>query len=251
MRREAKRRKEETAPSTPTPITRSKKVSSLEVTPPHLKHSMATPPVAQQKKLRSQGGVFCSHFGKGRHKLYRGYFFCHECDLWDLESPLNPKLKRSSVRYRCKAAHESFIHPTDKRCSKYVPSKNLPLTNEVVMDDHDDDDDDYIHMLASGHVSAYLFYWKNLYRHSQQGWEAFNSLLKTFFFRRTQRGGSINGGKGTKTRLVPIAKWLQRRIVWLCGHNGNTILEWCNANAMIPISQSATQEDDDNDVHKV
>ena len=141
-RREAKRRKEERAPSTPTPVTRARKVSSLETTPPHLKDSRTTPPVAQPKQLRSQGGVFCSHFGKGRHKLYRGYFFCHECDLWDLESPLNPKLKRSSVRYRCKAAHESFIHPTDKRCSKYVPSKNLPLTNEVVMDDHDDDDDD-------------------------------------------------------------------------------------------------------------
>jgi hypothetical protein len=130
MRREAKRRKEETAPSTPTPITRSKKVSSLEVTPPHLKHSMATPPVAQQKKLRSQGGVFCSHFGKGRHKLYRGYFFCHECDLWDLESPLNPKLNRFSVHYRCKANHQSFIHPTDTRTPTYWPSRPVPLVNQ-------------------------------------------------------------------------------------------------------------------------
>jgi len=39
----------------------------------------------------------------------------------------------------------------------------------------------YIHMLASGHISEYLIYWGNLYDHSQQGWEAFNSLIKTFF----------------------------------------------------------------------
>jgi hypothetical protein len=65
MRREAKRRKEEKAPSTPTPVTRSKKVSSLEVTPPHLRHSMATPPVGQQKKLRSLGGGLLFPFWKG------------------------------------------------------------------------------------------------------------------------------------------------------------------------------------------
>jgi hypothetical protein len=47
----------------------------------------------------------------------------------------------------------------------------------------------YIHFLGAGHLAEYLFYWKNRYRHSQQGWEAFNSLLKTFYFRRTARGG--------------------------------------------------------------
>lgn len=38
----------------------------------------------------------------------------------------------------------------------------------------------YIHMLGSGHICEYLFYWGNLYAHSQQGWEAFNSLVKTY-----------------------------------------------------------------------
>ena len=42
----------------------------------------------------------------------------------------------------------------------------------------------YIHMLGSGHISEYMYKWRNLYEHSQQGWEAFNALLlKTFFFR--------------------------------------------------------------------
>jgi len=40
----------------------------------------------------------------------------------------------------------------------------------------------YIHMLTTGHISEYLVYWGDLYDHSQQGWEAFNSLIKTFFF---------------------------------------------------------------------
>ena len=40
----------------------------------------------------------------------------------------------------------------------------------------------YIHMLGSGHIADYLFRWKKLCRHSQQGWEALNSLIKTFWF---------------------------------------------------------------------
>jgi len=57
----------------------------------------------------------------------------------------------------------------------------------------------YIHMLASGHISEYLIYWGNLYDHSQQGWEAFNSLIKTFFFCRTGCGGAGNHGHGPKS----------------------------------------------------
>jgi hypothetical protein len=73
----------------------------------------------------------------------------------------------------------------------------------------------YIHMLASGHIAEYMRHWKNLYRHSQQGWEAFNSHFKSYFFRRTGRGGAGNKGLGVKSRLIPIARWLQRRMVWM------------------------------------
>jgi len=45
----------------------------------------------------------------------------------------------------------------------------------------------YIHMLGAGHIGEYLLYHHNLYKHSQQGWEAFNSLLKTFFLPHWQR----------------------------------------------------------------
>ncbi len=80
-------------------------------------------------------------------------------------------------------------------------------------------------MMSSGHLSTYLFKWKNLYRHSQQVWEAFNSLVKTFYFRRTQHGGRSNAGRGRKSRLLPIGRWLQRRVVWLC-HDGAYIEDW-------------------------
>jgi hypothetical protein len=73
----------------------------------------------------------------------------------------------------------------------------------------------YLHMMGSGHISDYLYKWKNLYRFSQQGWEAMNSLIKTFFFRRTSHGGGVRGAS-KKSRLIPIARWLQRRLIFLC-----------------------------------
>ena len=81
----------------------------------------------------------------------------------------------------------------------------------------------YIHFLGSGHISVYLHEWKNLYRHSQQGWEALNKLIKTFYYRGTQQGGASNQGKGRKSRLLPIARWLQRRAIWLVGYNEDSI----------------------------
>jgi hypothetical protein len=71
----------------------------------------------------------------------------------------------------------------------------------------------YIHMIGSGHVADFLEYYRNLYRHSQQGWENFNSFLKVYFFRRTMRGGGRNNG----SKLEPMAKWLARRMVCMSG----------------------------------
>jgi hypothetical protein len=82
----------------------------------------------------------------------------------------------------------------------------------------------YFHMFGSGHFAEYLFYWRNLYQHSQQGWEAFNALLKNYFFKRTNRGG----GKA-HTRLKAIGRWLQRRIVLMNGVELSTIREHHNS----------------------
>lgn len=83
----------------------------------------------------------------------------------------------------------------------------------------------YIHMLSSGHISDYLRHWRNLYRHSQQGWESLNSMVKVFFFRRTQRGGKGSGGNGKKSKLLPLARWLSRRTVWALGVDWDDIVE--------------------------
>jgi hypothetical protein len=75
----------------------------------------------------------------------------------------------------------------------------------------------YIHMVGAGHLSFYMREWGNLYRYSQQGWEAYNSLIKSVYYRRTQRGG--NGGKkdDTNSRVVPLGRWLQRKMFFLSG----------------------------------
>jgi len=88
----------------------------------------------------------------------------------------------------------------------------------------------YIHMLSSGHIAEYMFRWRNLHRFSQQGWEHFNSLLKVFFFRRTSHGSHIGYSEerllagAQKNKLRPIARWLQRRMLWICGIGDNLFM---------------------------
>jgi hypothetical protein len=61
-------------------------------------------------------------------------------------------------------------------------------------------------MIGSGHMTFYLQEWRNLYRYSQQGWEALNSLLTNIYFKRTQLWGHKGDGKSRNSKLVPIAK---------------------------------------------
>jgi hypothetical protein len=80
----------------------------------------------------------------------------------------------------------------------------------------------YTHMLSSSHVMRYMQEWRCLHRYSQQGWEALNALIKSYFFRRTNRGGlSKNAAK--KSKLLAIARWLQRRMMWYSAH-GDVLL---------------------------
>jgi hypothetical protein len=79
----------------------------------------------------------------------------------------------------------------------------------------------YIHMIGSGHIADFLKYYRNLYIHSQQGWEHFNSFLKVYFFCRTMRGG----GKNNYSKIKPLAKWLARRLVWMTGITFNKMKE--------------------------
>jgi hypothetical protein len=75
----------------------------------------------------------------------------------------------------------------------------------------------YTHIVSSGHLSFYMKEWGNLYRYSQQGWEAYNSLIKSVYYRRTQRGG--HGGKKDEasSRVKPLGRWMQRKLFFLSG----------------------------------
>jgi len=75
----------------------------------------------------------------------------------------------------------------------------------------------YIHMLGAGHVAYYLRLYRNLYRYSQQGWEAMNDKIKTFYFCCTQRGGHINGPNGEQLHLDALGKYFQRSVLWSFG----------------------------------
>ncbi len=75
----------------------------------------------------------------------------------------------------------------------------------------------YIHMIGAGHFTYYLRRWRNLYRYSQQGWESLNAQIKSFFFRRTQRGGFGGTLEQRNSKVEPIAKWIQRKLFFLTG----------------------------------
>lgn len=102
----------------------------------------------------------------------------------------------------------------------------------------------YIHMIGAGHIAEYLYKWKNLYRFSQQGWEAMNSLIKTFFFRRTSHGGGVRGSS-QKSRLILIGQWLQRRMMFLCHISEDDIQQYKRENPMslnVPTQPGVLQE---------
>jgi hypothetical protein len=73
----------------------------------------------------------------------------------------------------------------------------------------------YLHMICSGHMIAYLRRWKNLYRFSNQGWEYQNASIRYVYHHRSQHGGSSGkyGGRGSKVK--PIGMWFLRKLWWL------------------------------------
>jgi hypothetical protein len=78
----------------------------------------------------------------------------------------------------------------------------------------------YVHNLHSGHISDYLLQWHNLYTHLQQGWESMNFAIKRYWFRCMNQGG----GKGSGNHLQPLARWVQRRFIWMMGFEYKQIL---------------------------
>lgn len=73
----------------------------------------------------------------------------------------------------------------------------------------------YIHLLHTGHIAEEMKTFGCLYRYSQEGLEAMNALIKSFWFRRTGRGGARKSSESSMNRILPIARWSQRRLCWM------------------------------------
>ena len=73
-------------------------------------------------------------------------------------------------------------------------------------------------MIGCGHFLGYMRKYGNLNKYSQKGWEALNALITFFFFCCTKKGGKNSGGTFTelKSKLVPIGRLVQRRLLWVC-----------------------------------
>jgi hypothetical protein len=72
---------------------------------------------------------------------------------------------------------------SDEEIDSFQWSMNKFYTRWVPINHGHEGITNYIHFLGAGHIADYLFEWRNLCVHSQQGWEALNMSVKTFFFR--------------------------------------------------------------------
>jgi hypothetical protein len=76
----------------------------------------------------------------------------------------------------------------------------------------------YIHIIGAGHLRYYLIRYRNLYRFSQQGWEALNQKIKRYWHNNTNKGGNVGGKQHLKQdEILPIMKWCCRYIMWHTG----------------------------------
>lgn len=73
----------------------------------------------------------------------------------------------------------------------------------------------YEHFILTSHVSHYLLQDGNLYRFSQQGFEAMMSKIKCIYHRCTSRGGH---GSHIRSHILQICHFLVRSMLWNSGH---------------------------------
>jgi hypothetical protein len=68
----------------------------------------------------------------------------------------------------------------------------------------------YLHLLFAGHIRDELYRCGSLWKFQAQGWEALNSSIKQFIFKRTSRGG------GGQSIAKSLHRWsLRRLLIWL------------------------------------
>ena len=113
---------------------------------------------------------------------------------------------------------------TDRQIFRFHMRCNLFFVLYVDMF-HGEGITNYIHLLGAGHITYYLFKYRNLARFQQQGWEALNKLVILFYHHNTNRGGSKgnrNGNMEKGDHCGPLMRLFQRRYMWLLGQLLNT-----------------------------
>jgi hypothetical protein len=76
----------------------------------------------------------------------------------------------------------------------------------------------YIHYIGSGHLVYYLRKFRNLYKYSNQGWEALNQKIKRYYMNNTNHGGNVGGKRRIKRGHVqPLWLFFARNTLWKTG----------------------------------
>ena len=71
----------------------------------------------QKQMLMCEGELkpSCTDFGPDCNILYPDFYFFWFCINWDNRPIENKQLKQNQNKYKCRAGHISFLHPTTKK----------------------------------------------------------------------------------------------------------------------------------------
>jgi hypothetical protein len=102
----------------------------------------------------------------------------------------------------------------------------------------------YIHNIAAGHILYFMMEYGYLSKkYSQQSHEAANAMMTSFFFCRSQLGGFTSVGQ-ENSKLRPLARWFQRRLIWMCGLGTKVFDKKCDEKEIYEfISQGENESD--------
>ena len=110
----------------------------------------------------------------------------------------------------------------------------------------------YMHLIGAGHIAHYLRKYRSLHRFSQQGWEALNKLLKSYYHHKTSHGGCKGNRSSEMERgrhMEPLAALVSRRHCWLLkiGQEFFQEMEYCQPITAAP-SESDSDDSDEDDI---
>ncbi len=99
----------------------------------------------------------------------------------------------------------------------------------------------YVHMTGAGHLRYFLRKWRNLNRLSNQGWESYNALVTAYSHHRTMKGG----GKGEdRSKILAIAHWLSRMIMWRSGEGDRYFTSLKNIDNLVEEQNDDSSDDE-------